>query len=76
MADIITNSLTDEEVIRLAELGRDIVLSLTCDLNLTEEGLPYPCRTDRLEAVKLMKEFLNIHNYDVWDAYKQGVRNG
>ena len=76
MADISTNSLTDEEVIRLAELGRDIVLSLTCDLNLTEEGLPNPCRTDRLEAVKLMKEVLNIHNYDVWDAYKQGVRNG
>ena len=70
MADISTNSLTDEEVIRLAELGRDIVLSLTCDLNLTEEGLPYPCRTDRLEAVKLMKEFLNIHDYDVWDAIK------
>tara|TARA_B100001123_G_C15316598_1_gene1026314 strand:- start:772 stop:984 length:213 start_codon:yes stop_codon:yes gene_type:complete len=70
MADISTNSLTDEEVIRLGELSRDIVLSLTCELNLTEEGLPYPCRTDRLEAVKLMKEFLNIHDYDVWDAIK------
>ena len=72
MADIKADLgyLTDEEVIRLAELSRDIKESLSCELNVSEEGLSYPCRTDRFEAVKLMKEFLNIHDYDVWDAIK------
>ena len=63
-----TDSLTYKEVIRLGELTRDINKSLSCKLKLTEEGLPYLCRTDRLEAVKDMKEFLKIHGYDVVDT--------
>ncbi len=51
-----TVSLTTEEVIELAELGRRILLSLSCDAN--GEGLP--CRTDRFEAMGDMIKYLNI----------------
>ena len=52
------NRLTDKEINRLVELGADIQLCLSCDINDT--GLP--CRTDRFEAVNLMKKYLEIHN--------------
>jgi len=51
-----TDTLSDAEVKRLAELGKKIMLSLSCDINA--EGMP--CRTDRLTAVFLMKEYVRI----------------
>jgi hypothetical protein len=55
------NQLTDEEVGRLVELGKDIRTSLECDIN----GKGLPCRTDRFEAVRDMKEYLEVHDYTV-----------
>ena len=52
------NRLTNKEINKLVELGADIQLCLSCDINDT--GLP--CRTDRFEAVDLMKQYLEIHN--------------
>ena len=51
------NRLTDKEINRLVELGADIQRCLSCDINDT--GLP--CRTDRFEAVELVKKYLGIH---------------
>jgi hypothetical protein len=52
------NRLTDKEINKLVELGADIQLCLSCDINDT--GLP--CRTDRFTAVELMQKYLKIHN--------------
>lgn len=57
MSDI----LSDKEIIRLAQLGKDIRRGLECDIN----GQGIPCHTDRLDAVSKMKEYLEIHNYKV-----------
>ena len=50
--------LTDHDVKRLGELGQAILGGLSCNAN----GDNFPCRTDRLDAVKHMKEYLDIHN--------------
>ena len=52
------NRLTNKEINKLVELGADIQLCLSCDINDT--GLP--CRTDRFTAVELMQKYLKIHN--------------
>ena len=49
--------LTDREVKRLIFLGKNIRLNLSCNIN----GTGFPCRSDRLSAVKLMKKYLIIH---------------
>ena len=54
------NTLTDKEVKNLIIIGNRIYKSLECG-----DGEHIPCRTDRLEAVKNMKEYLEIHNYKV-----------
>ena len=46
--------LSDHELKQLAELGKDIIVSLECDIN----DMDVNCRTDRLEAVEKMKEYL------------------
>lgn len=51
------NVLTDKEMDVLAVLGRKIIDSLSCDIN--DSGVP--CRTHRFEAIRLMKEYLQIH---------------
>ena len=53
-----SDTLTTKEVKRLGELGQAIQGCLSCDINDNK----IPCRTDRLEAVKLMKEYLKIHS--------------
>ena len=58
-----TDALNDEEIDELLKLGPDIQLSLECCMQM--DGLP--CRTDRLHAVKLMKKYLEIHDYTVKD---------
>ena len=56
--------LSDKEIKRLNKLGEGIRLSLDLDLtDLSYVGIP--CRTDRFEAIKLMKEYLEINNYKV-----------
>lgn len=56
-----TSTLTAKDKTALAKLGRDISIGLSCNLN----GSGIPCRTDRLEAVKDMKKYLEIHDYTV-----------
>jgi len=57
------DSLNDEEIDELLKLGTAIQLTLECCMQM--DGLP--CKTDRLEAVKLMKRYLEIHDYTVED---------
>ena len=49
-------SLTDEEINMLTEIGKRIVLSLSCDAN----GDGIPCRTDRFQAMEDMMGYLII----------------
>ena len=51
-------TLTQKEQKELVELGRRLLLCLSCDTNDT--GLP--CRTDRLAAVELMRRYVEIHD--------------
>jgi len=52
--------LTDKECEVLAEIGKKLRKSLECDIN----GTGLPCRTDRLESVKLMWQYLAIHDLE------------
>ena len=54
-----SDTLNDKEVKRLTELGQAILGGLSCNAN----GDNFPCRTDRLDVVKHMLEYLEIHNY-------------
>ncbi len=56
-----TDTLNDKEVKRLTELGQAILGGLSCNAN----GDNFPCRTDRLDVVEKMKEYLKIHGYTV-----------
>ena len=49
-------SLTVEEINMLAEIGKRIILSLSCDTN----GDGIPCRTDRFQAMEDMMGYLII----------------
>ena len=51
--------LTDKQVQKLIDLGPKIIGGLECDIN----GQGIPCRTDRLQAVDDMIEYLKIHDY-------------
>ena len=58
------NKLNDAEMTQLVELGKAIQLDLSCDAN----GTGLPCRTDRLYAVRLMRRYLEIHNYVIQES--------
>ena len=58
-----SDTLNAQEQEELFRLGEDIQKGLSCDAN----GTGLPCRTDRLEAIKNMKRYLEIHNYTVID---------
>ena len=62
-----SRTLTEKEQEKLAEIGKKIRFSLDCDINDT--GLP--CQTDRLESVRLMIEYLEIHNLDVTNVSEE-----
>lgn len=64
-----SNTLTDEEVQELVELGEQIKGGLSCDLN----GTGLPCRSDRLAAVESMIRYLQIHDYEVIDHDEETV---
>ena len=53
-----SDTLNKKEIKKLIELDKKIQLGLSCDIN----GQGIPCRTDRLQAVEDMKEYLSIHN--------------
>ena len=56
-----SDTLSNKEIDKLVKLGGDIQQDLSCDAN----GTGLPCRTARLEAIKNMKRYLEIHNYEV-----------
>ena len=53
-----TNTLTQKDLKKLEELGVKIRACLSCNINDT--GVP--CRTDRFESIKLMQEYLLVHD--------------
>ena len=56
-----SNILNNEEMSQLIYLGHKIKQGLSCNAN----GDGVPCRTDRLDSVKNMKEYLMIHGYKI-----------
>jgi hypothetical protein len=52
-------TLSNKEIKKLSKLGKNIQVSLSCDIN----GQGIPCRTDRFTAVEDMIEYLKIHNF-------------
>jgi hypothetical protein len=72
-------ALTGHELYKLNRLGERIHEGLTCQANLicdpdraNDEGAPeeyfteyFPCRTDRLDAVHAMIEYLEISGWEV-----------
>ena len=71
MSENKSNTLTDEEIAELKDLGKWIQLDLSCDAN----GTGLPCRTDRLEAVKNMVRYLEIHDLTVTGIACCGLRH-
>ena len=71
MSENKSNTLTDEEITELKDLGERIQLDLSCDAN----GTGLPCRTDRLEAVKNMVRYLEIHDLAVTGIACCGLRH-
>ena len=53
-----SDTLNKKEIKKLIELGKKIQLGLSCDIN----GQGIPCRTDRLQVVEYMKDYLSLHN--------------
>ena len=56
-----SDKLTDDEQVRLVQLGDDIIESLSALPNAV--GLP--SRTNRLQAVDDMIAYLQIHDYEI-----------
>ena len=56
-----SKTLSEKDFAELAELGKNIYLSLECDI----QGRGVPCRTDRWAAVSFMARYLEVHGYDV-----------
>ena len=67
-----SDTLNNKEVKRLGELGQVIQGSLSCDINDNN----IPCRTDRLNAIKHMKEYLEIHGYTIKSNQQPFCNNG
>ena len=57
-----SDTLNKKEIKMLIELGKKIQLGLSCDIN----GTGLPCRTDRLQAVQDMVEYLIIHDLKIY----------
>ena len=56
-----SNVLSLAELKRLSKLGKDMRKCLACKFQ--ERGVP--CRSDRWELIKLMREYLELHDYQV-----------
>ena len=57
MSDVLNNN----EVKKLIKLGKVIKKGLSCDIN----GKGLPCRSDRLQVVKDMIKYLELHDYSI-----------
>jgi hypothetical protein len=57
-----SDTLNKKEIKKLSQLGKRIQLGLSCDIN----GHGIPCRTDRLQVVEDMIEYIMIHDYRVY----------
>jgi len=57
--------LSEQEQRRLIVLGREIVMCLACNAH----GNRLPCRTDRLEAVRLMQEYIYINEIGILEKF-------
>jgi hypothetical protein len=57
------STLNKKEIKRLVKLGQAIAMDLGCDGNDTA----LPCRSCRFEAIKNMKEYLEINGYRFMD---------
>ena len=64
MITFMSDTLNKKEIKRLIELGKRIQLGLSCDIN----GQGIPCRTDRLQAVDDMIEYLKIHDLRIYET--------
>jgi len=51
------SQLTNKEIKQLAQLGKDITVGLSCDIN----GQGMPCRTDRFAVIDSMIRYLLIN---------------
>ena len=55
--------LSKKEIKKLAKLGQAIAMDLSCDAN----DISLPCRSCRFEAIKNMKQYLEINGYRFMD---------
>jgi len=55
------DTLSDKDFKKLAKIGKHISMGLSCDIN----GEGVPCRTDRLNVVEAMIEYIELHNWVV-----------
>mgnify|MGYP006400718019 FL=1 len=69
----LSDILNDKEIKRLGELGQSIQGGLSCNAKMIRDN--FPCRTDRLDVVKHMKEYLEINGYTV-NSNRQPTNNG
>ena len=68
-----SNTLNKKEMKRLNKLGKSISISL--DLRLTDlNGIGIPSRTNRLQAVKDMIEYLKVHDLRIYETDEDGYQ--
>jgi len=53
-----SNELTDSDIEELVVLGKRLVLGLSCNAN----GDDFPCRSDRIQVINDMVQYLKIHD--------------
>jgi hypothetical protein len=62
----VSEVLNKKEIRQLGKLGEEIIEGLSCDIN-NMGG--YPCRSHRFAVIKMMKDYLKIHNYEILGIY-------
>ena len=65
------DTLNKKEIKMLNKLGKDISLSLDLD-NTDLNNIGIPSRTNRLQAVKDMIEYLKIHDLRIYETDESG----
>tara|TARA_R100001086_G_scaffold245497_1_gene176481 strand:+ start:493 stop:708 length:216 start_codon:yes stop_codon:yes gene_type:complete len=67
------DTLNKKEIKMLNKLGKDICLSLDLD-NTDLNNIGIPSRTNRLQAVKDMIEYLKIHDLRIYETDESGYQ--
>ena len=67
------DTLNKKEIKMLNKLGKDISLSLDLD-NTDLNNIGIPSRTNRLQAVKDMIEYLKIHDLRIYETDESGYQ--